>query len=745
VPRLLQSFGIHKRSFVVILQKGVKSKPNPLSPRTKAGPPRAPPKSLGVKGRLLAKLGMKRSQPIFPKPRVHTEKPSPKSPLPETAAVNKHAGDASKFGGLRIQVEKIEPGRGPPTGKGCNDADLEKGERYGQGSDSNSGEIRIPKLIIRGLSGLGSPCGALGEQPRVKTGVEDIDGPARARDRKLKTKERDTSGGVGSDSLGVSEKDFAKLLIRLGKRAKGPGGASDTTSRSESPVSDAVPAAPALQGVAENVSSADDLSGSQVLTSAHETGCAAEGGVATKSAGGLRLDRTEAPGLQTLRRVGDGEAFSAGHELSRFASACLMTSAAGASLDGVAPGGGSPLGTDALVGGMKEKEGAESSGLGRPIEDSLGGNEATEVGGLRRPVDDSRGASESKEQDSPVSPEDLAASDLMRDFLSLISKEPDIEPQEGEAEKRGSAPGGGPGFLEGADRMGLSPGLHPVRVHSEKRHAREDAQLAAASKTERSEAASRTLPTLETDARVAEVQDPLTQKPSTQNPGPKIGKPVASTSGRVLSPTGRVPSPTAFQGQGGLLSPRSASLHSALLERSTSKLTLGMKTKGLVQKRKAIMLTDVKPDPDVLAHMAHLKGLRVSKPVKKGEVKGVEESGKSGDVDRVVESEGVDGGRDGGSAVLEKGKDMGEASVGKERESGEGAEERGNDRCGVVLEKEKDVGIVVPEKEESSRAPDVGGELSTRPLEVDQKLTEGEKENQEESDDEPIGQWASHK
>jgi hypothetical protein len=32
------------------------------------------------------------------------------------------------------------------------------------------------------------------------------------------------------------------------------------------------------------------------------------------------------------------------------------------------------------------------------------------------------------------------------------------------------------------------------------------------------------------------------------------------------------------------------------------------------------------------------------------------------------------------------------------------------------------------------------GELSTRPLQVDQKLTEGEKGNQEESDDEPISQ-----
>jgi hypothetical protein len=702
-----------------------------------------------VKGRLLAKLGMKRSQPIFPKPRIHTEKPSPKSPLPETAAVIKHAGDPSKFGGLRIQVEKIEPGRATPTGKGCNDADSEKGEHYGQGSDSNSGEVRIPKLIIRGLSGLGSPRGALGEQPRVKMGVEYIEGAAtetpQARDKKSKRKERDT----GSDSLGVSEKDFAKLLIRLGKRTIGPGGASDTTSRSESPVSDAVPATPALQSGAVNVSSADDLSRPQVLTSAHGNGCAAEGGVGKETAGGLRIDRTEAPGLQTLRRAGDGEAFSAGHELSRFASTCLMTSAAGASLEGVAPGGGSPLGTDALGGNVKEKGAAESSGLGRPVDDSLGGKEATEVGGLRRPVDDSPGALESKEQDAPVSPEDLAAGDLMREFLSLISKEPDVEPQGGGADKRGSAPGGGPGSLEGAGgHMGLSRGLQPVRVHSEKRHAGESVRVAAPSKTERPEAEFRSVPTLETDARVAEVQDPLTQKPGTQNPGPTIGKPVASTSGRVLSPTGRVLSPTAFQAQGGLLSPRSASLHSALLKRSTSKLTLGMKTKGLVQKRKAIMLTDVKSDPDVLAQVAHLKGLKVSKPVKKGEVKGMEDSGKSGGVDRVEESrplEGENGGRDVGFAVLEKGKDTGEVRLGKERELGVGPEERENDRCGVVMEKEKDVGVVVLEKEKSSRALDVSGELSTLPLEVDQKLTEGEKENQEESDNEPIGHWASHK
>jgi hypothetical protein len=88
----------------------------------------------------------------------------------------------------------------------------------------------------------------VGEQPRVEAGVENIEGAAtetpRARDKKLKRKERDTSREAGSDSLGV---DFAKLLSRLGKRTKGPGRASDTTSRSESPVSDAVPATPALQ------------------------------------------------------------------------------------------------------------------------------------------------------------------------------------------------------------------------------------------------------------------------------------------------------------------------------------------------------------------------------------------------------------------------------------------------------------------------------------------------------------------
>jgi hypothetical protein len=57
-----------------------------------------------------------------------------------------------------------------------------------------------------------------------------------------------------------------------------------------------------------------------VLTSVRETGCAAEGfeggGVGKESAGALRLDRTAAPGLQTLRRTGDGVAFPAGHKLS---------------------------------------------------------------------------------------------------------------------------------------------------------------------------------------------------------------------------------------------------------------------------------------------------------------------------------------------------------------------------------------------------------------------------------------------
>jgi hypothetical protein len=126
-------------------------------------------------------------------------------------------------------------------------------------------------------------------------------------------------------------------------------------------------------------------------------------------------------------------------------------------------GGKKPIGNGCLGGReVKIKEGPEASGLGYPVKGSLGalgGSEAMKVGGLRRPEDDSRGALESKEQDVPVSPEDLAASDLMRGFLSWISKEPDIEPQGGGADKRGSAPGRETGSLEGADRMQMSPGF----------------------------------------------------------------------------------------------------------------------------------------------------------------------------------------------------------------------------------------------------------------------------------------------
>ncbi|GAQ85343.1 hypothetical protein KFL_002300150 [Klebsormidium nitens] len=631
------------------------SKPK-SKPPAKAAPPRPPQKTLGVKGRLLAKLGMKRSQPIFSLPRVHTEKVPPKAPPPQLGAERpaKRADDVTKekYGGLRIQVETIEPegsGRpGEPGGRNGHEAG--KGERYGRGSTSTGGSgdgppIKIPKIVIRGLSGLGSPRGALGEQPRVKSRKEELEGPitdAGRETERMSTKRKvsgeESGGGTGSESLSASEKDFAKLLIRLGKRRTN----SDTTSRSESPFPDAAAADVAL-------------------TSARD----GDAGPPSESAHG--------PGFTA--RMEPGDSIPPGHELSRFASACLMTSAVGSSRAGEDSGDGSFL-RDAV--GSSRGKGRQGW---RPGEIETGGLGVIEEGeGLKNKNSGTAG--------------EVGASAMMREFLSVI----------GERRGEETLPNGT------ADNAGSSRNVVP-----------DDLPTGSASKAQPADAAkvdvksgTRTGPNRSAEGRERQSQTPAT--------GLRIDteRPLFATSERLLSPTTglmmstarpalgaseKVLSPTAARAVGGaVLSPRRPPLPAGLLERTASKLTLGMK--GAAQKRRAIMLTEVKPDPEVLAQRerAAAEAQRIllkAKSVKKTESRSEEESQAVGAAVEVADAEGLD--REKNTEILEK----------------EGAS--------TALDLTAENGLLSPAFVEEPRS---------------EQLREEQPDG--DSDEEPIAQWAAH-